>query len=132
MPLEAPDGREDVFDLERLCEGRGQPLATEYRLRFDRMESDGLWVEANSYGPGVGGVAERRRGWRLMLASPEEVRSIESVSRDGRLRYWRLGGSLVDSTNGNVVNVSAVQSGLYILKVKTNDGTKTYKVRVSR
>lgn len=48
------DGREDVFDLERLCEGRGQPLATEYRLRFDRMESDGPWVEANSYGPGEG------------------------------------------------------------------------------
>lgn len=102
------DGREDVFDLERLCEGRGQPLATEYRLRFDRMESDGLWVEANSYGPGEGGVAERRRGWRLMLASPEEVRSIESVSRDGRLRYWRLGGSLVDDRR-----LSAAEQRLY-------------------
>ena len=102
------DGREDVFDLERLCEGRGQPLATEYRLRFDRMESDGLWVEANSYGPGEGGVAERRRGWRLMLASPEEVRSIESMSRDGRLRYWRLGGSLVDDRR-----LSAAEQRLY-------------------
>lgn len=102
------DGREDVFDLERLCEGRGQPLATEYRLRFDRMESDGLWVEANSYGPGEGGVAERRRGWRLMLASPEEVRSIEPVSRDGRLRYWRLGGSLVDDRR-----LSAAEQRLY-------------------
>ena len=51
------DGREDVFDLERLCEGHGQPLATEYRLRFDRMERDGLWVEANSYGPGEGGAS---------------------------------------------------------------------------
>ena len=102
------DGREDVFDLERLCEGRGQPLATEYRLRFDRMESDGPWVEANSYGPGEEGVAERRRGWRLMLASPEEVRSIESVSRDGRLRYWRLGGSLVDNRR-----LSAAEQRLY-------------------
>lgn len=102
------DGREDVFDLERLCEGRGQPLATEYRLRFDRMESGGLWVEANSYGPGEGGVADRRRGWRLMLASPEEVRSIESVSRDGRLRYWRLGGSLVDDRR-----LSAAEQRLY-------------------
>lgn len=26
-------------------------------------------VEANSYGPGEGGAVERRRGWRLMLAS---------------------------------------------------------------
>ena len=56
------------------------------------------------------------------------------VEGDGILGIdvYSLGGSLVDSTNGNVVNVSAVQSGLYILKVKTTDGTKTYKVRVSR
>lgn len=43
-----------------------------------------------------------------MLASPEEVRSIESVSRDGRLRYWRLGGSLVDDRR-----LSAAKQRLY-------------------
>lgn len=45
---------------------------------------------------------------------------------------YSLGGALVDSTTGNVVNVSGVQSGMYILKVKTTTGTKTYKVRVTR
>lgn len=45
---------------------------------------------------------------------------------------YSLGGALVDSTTGNVVNVSGVQSGMYILKVKTTTGTKTYKIRVTR
>lgn len=45
---------------------------------------------------------------------------------------YSVGGSLIGSTSSNVVNVSAVQGGLYILKVKTANGDKTYKVRVSR
>ena len=64
----------------------------------------------------------------------QEGNSYVRVEGDGveSIDVYSLGGALVDSTTGNVVNVSGVQSGMYILKVKTTTGTKTYKVRVTR
>ncbi|MVN40000.1 relaxase/mobilization nuclease domain-containing protein [Gordonibacter sp. ResAG-5] len=98
------DGREDVFDTDRIAAAEpfgGGAVLTEFRIRFDRMEEEGLWVEANFYEARAGGgdgapAAARRRGWRAMLADPGEVGSIVSIHRDGRPRYWRLGGTLVD------------------------------------
>ncbi len=95
------DGREDVFDTDRFTAAEpfgGTAVLTEFRVRFDRMEEEGLWVEANFYEApaAAGGAAVRRRGWRAMVADPGEVRSIVSVRRDGRPGYWRLGGTLVD------------------------------------
>ena len=98
------DGREDIFDTDRIAAAEpfgGGAVLTEFRIRFDRMEEEGLWVEANFYEARAGGgdgapAAARRRGWRAMLADPGEVGSIVSIHRDGRPRYWRLGGTLVD------------------------------------
>lgn len=45
---------------------------------------------------------------------------------------YSVGGALVDSTTGNTVNVSAIQGGMYLLKVRTDSGVKTCKVRVTR
>lgn len=45
---------------------------------------------------------------------------------------YSANGTLVSSTDTNVVNVSGVQGGVYILKAKTANGVKNFKVRVSK
>lgn len=45
---------------------------------------------------------------------------------------YSINGTLVSSTDTNVVNISGVQGGVYVLKVKTANGTKNFKVRVSK
>lgn len=73
-------------------------IATETRLS---LEPDGLWIEADRYemgaaGDGTAPVAVRRRWWRLLAASAEELSSAEAVTRDGRTAWWRLGDGFVD------------------------------------
>ena len=73
-------------------------IATETRLS---LEPDGLWIEADRYemgaaGDGAAPVAVRRRWWRLLAASAEELSSAEAVIRNGRAAWWRLGDGFVD------------------------------------
>lgn len=45
---------------------------------------------------------------------------------------YSVNGTLVSSTDTNVVNISGVQGGVYVLKAKTANGVKNFKVRVSK
>lgn len=45
---------------------------------------------------------------------------------------YAANGTLINGTNTNVVNISGVQTGTYIIKAKTANGSKTFKVRVSK
>ena len=56
------------------------------------------------------------------------------VEGDGVLGVdlYSVNGTLVSSTDTNVVNISGVQGGVYVLKAKTANGVKNFKVRVSK
>lgn len=41
-------------------------------------------------------MAVRRRWWRLLAVSAEELSSAEAVIHDGRTAWWRLGDGFVD------------------------------------
>ena len=60
--------------------------------------------------------------------------SVIRVEGDGieSVELYNAAGALVAAAKGNSVNVSAVQGGMYILKVKAAAGDKTYKVSLSR
>lgn len=73
-------------------------IATETRLS---LEPDGLWIETDRYemgatGDGTAPVPVRRRWWRLLAASAEELSTAEAVIRDGKTAWWRLGDGFVD------------------------------------
>lgn len=91
------DRPHSVFEVQP--PGRAEEcVATETRLS---LEPDGLWIEADRYemgtaGDGAAPVAVRRRWWRLLAASAEELSSAEAVIRDGRTAWWRLGDGFVD------------------------------------
>ena len=60
-----------------------------------------MWIEADRYemgaaGDGAAPVAVRRRWWRLLAATAEELSSAEAVIRDGGTAWWRLGDGFVD------------------------------------
>lgn len=45
---------------------------------------------------------------------------------------YAANGMLINSSNTNVVNISGVQTGTYVVKAKTANGSKMFKVRVSK
>lgn len=67
---------------------------------------------------------------KIVNDGPNYIR-VEGEGVSG-LEVYSLGGALVASSADNTVNVSGVQGGMYILKVKTAAGEKTCKVRVVR
>lgn len=73
-------------------------IATEIRLS---LEPDGLWIEADRYEMGSARdrsapVAVRRRWWRLLDASRDELSSAEAILRDGKTAWWRLSDGFVN------------------------------------
>lgn len=101
------DQRLDVFDTTpftaALPLGRDNML-TNFEVRFDSLGDGGLWVAAHSY-QAVGSetqdaeetpVARRRRGWRFLISSAEELEHVELVVVDGEAIIKRVLGELVD------------------------------------
>lgn len=103
------DKRLDVFDTNTFtCPtplGK-QNMLTNFEVRFDDMDSDGLWLAAHSYriddsiaseeGEGAVPVARRKKGWRFLLSSSEELDHVELVVVDGEAIIKRVCGELID------------------------------------
>lgn len=103
------DQRMDVFDTNAYtCPtplGK-QNMLTNFEVRFDDMGSDGLWLAAHSYrvdealsreaeGDDVP-TARRKKGWRFLLSSAEELEHVELVVVDGEAIMKRVCGELID------------------------------------
>lgn len=75
-------------------------IAIETRLS---LEPDGLWIETDRYAmeseptAGTAPIAVRRRWWRLLAASAEELRDAVAIAQDGQTVWWRLGNGFVDN-----------------------------------
>ena len=103
-------GRIDVFDT--MCFTAPAPLGpsnmiANFELHAEDAEESGLRLMAHGYSPPPAGeapeewrgvpVAEREKGWCMLLATPEEARRILSVSCDGAVALFRHRGCLVDA-----------------------------------
>ena len=71
----------------------------------------------------VNGIKISREGQSIIRVEGDGIESVE---------LYNAAGALVAAAKGNSVNVSAIQGGMYILKVKAAAGDKTYKVSLSR
>lgn len=101
------DQRLDVFDTSTFTAafplGKANML-TNFEVRFDTMEEEGLWLAAHSYQAGGDSnveegeipVARRTKGWRFLLSSAEELEHVELVVVDGEAIIKRVLGRLVD------------------------------------
>lgn len=101
------DQRLDIFDTAAFTAsvpfGKDCLLAN-FEVRFDLLGDDGLWVAAHSYQAdksvrqeeGSIPVARRKRGWRFLLATAEELEHVELVVVDGEAIIKRVLGELVD------------------------------------
>lgn len=103
------DKRLDVFDTSTFtCPAPlgKQNMLTNFEVRFDDMDSDGLWLAAHSYrvddslareaeGEDVP-IARRKKGWRFLLSSSEELDHVELVVVDGEAIIKRVCGELID------------------------------------
>lgn len=101
------DQRLDIFDTTAFTAsapfGKECMLAN-FEVRFDLLGEAGLWVAAHSYQAdksvkqedGAVPVARRKRGWRFLLATAEELSHVELVVVDGEAIIKRVLGELVD------------------------------------
>lgn len=103
------DKRLDVFDTGTFtCPAPlgKQNMLTNFEVRFDEMETEGLWLAAHSYrvddaissqaeGDEVP-IARRKKGWRFLLSSSEELEHVELVVVDGEAIVKRVCGELID------------------------------------
>ena len=114
--------------------GTGASASRTHRVNVDviysvkgKVEGTGVFFtlgEVTAIGDNV--VSELK----IVNDGPNYIR-VEGEGVSG-LEVYSLGGALVASSADNTVNVSGVQGGMYILKVKTAAGEKTCKVRVVR
>ena len=101
--------RIDIFDTTNFT--AQQPFATtnmltNFELRVDELGGHGLWLAAHYYDvspayreetePDDVPVARRRKGWRFLLASADEVGHIVGVFIDDAPVLRRAGGELVN------------------------------------
>ena len=103
------DHRLDVFDTATFtepCPLGKQNMLTNFEVRFDEIDIDGLWLAAHGYridssfeketeGDAVP-VARRKKGWQFLLASAEELEHVELVVVDGEAIIKRVCGELID------------------------------------
>lgn len=103
------DQRMDVFDTNTYtCPAPlgKQNMLTNFEVRFDDMGSDGLWLAAHSYRiddaqareaeEAEVPIARRKKGWRFLLSSAEELEHVELVVVDGEAIMKRVCGELID------------------------------------
>lgn len=103
------DKRLDVFDTNTFtCPSPlgKQNMLTNFEVRFDDMDSDGLWLAAHSYriedslareaDDDEVPIARRKKGWRFLLSSSEELDHVELVVVDGEAIIKRVCGELID------------------------------------
>lgn len=101
-------GKAEAFDTEAFQgPGRGaRQLMSDVTVTLGGGESAGVWLEADRYdapdGQGASEVsapdAQRRRGWRALLVSPEELPHVRSISLDGEPLWSRVGPDLADDS----------------------------------
>ena len=106
------DGALDSFDTQCAASSLGaSALVSECELKPKDIEADGLWISLHHYDvaekkPSQSSEqtprASRRRGWRLLLAAPDEVSKIMEIAIDGSPAIVRF--------NGELLNVSVVDS----------------------
>ena len=103
------DKRLDVFDTATFtCPAPlgKQNMLTNFEVRFDEMGTEGLWLAAHSYRIDDSTasnteadevpIARRKKGWRFLLSSSEELDHVELVVVDGEAIIKRVCGELVD------------------------------------
>lgn len=103
------DQRMDVFDTNTYtCPAPlgKQNMLTNFEVRFDDMGSEGLWLAAHSYRiddahakeaeEAEVPIARRKKGWRFLLSSGEELEHVELVVVDGEAIMKRVCGELID------------------------------------
>lgn len=103
------DHRLDVFDTTTFTAPNPlgkQNMLTNFEVRFDEIDFDGLWLAAHGYridsayekeeADDAVPVARRKKGWRFLLASAEELEHVELVVVDGEAIIKRVCGELID------------------------------------
>ena len=98
------DGGFTYFDTGEFTDGGALGANTalaEYDLPLDAVETEGLWLHVNRYDVDRSELDEdpttpaarghRRKGYRFLLATPEEVARMQSLSIDGRMALERYG-----------------------------------------
>lgn len=98
------DGGFTYFDTGEFTDGGALGANTalaEYDLPLDAVETEGLWLHVNRYDVDRSELDEdpttpaarghRRKGYRFLLAAPEEVARMQSLSIDGRMALERYG-----------------------------------------
>lgn len=99
-----PGGRIDVFDTSAYVASApfdGKNMLTDFEVCLDGIEDEGLWLVANYYAAkpeyreGAEGipVARRSRGWRFLLATADEAKSLCDVTIDGEMVVARIADS---------------------------------------
>lgn len=140
-------GLVDVFDSTNFTNvepyrGESRSIMTEFSLRLDLLDKEGLVVDLFTYdsdteaddGPKarVENVmvpyALRRPGHRIRLVSPAEIEDIAKITLDGEMMMWRQGTELVNAVKfanqellcfSNAVTVSINQRALSIFHYLT-------------
>lgn len=104
------NGRADLFDTTSYVTPRpfsGIDMLTEFVLKIDKIDSDGLWLEAHYYeaseeyreeaGARETPTARRKRGWRFQLVHKDEVDEVIRVDVDDIVVLRRVGEGLCRS-----------------------------------
>ncbi len=99
------DGKRTVFDTGSLKPFGADAMLIECELSLDDVSEGGLWVSIHHYDAnskdatqGETPTALRHRGWRFLLASPDEAEDIIEVLMDGKPVLGRIGDELVKTT----------------------------------
>lgn len=112
-------GRIDEFDTSNFCnlepfKREGQNMTTEFRVRLDLLEPEGLlleinWYDANPFSQAITSKADgseesmdilhavRRSGRRIRLVSQGELADIAKIICNGELMVWRQGSELINA-----------------------------------
>lgn len=120
-----PGGRIDVFDTSAYVASApfdGKNMLTDFEVGLDGIEEEGLWLVANYYAAkaeyreGSTGIpaARRSRGWKFLLATADEAKSLCDVTIDGEMVMARI--------NDSVCNMREFESAALMRIGASNDG----------
>lgn len=120
-----PGGRIDVFDTSAYVESApfdDKNMLTDFEVCLNGIEEKGLWLVANYYaakaeyreGETDIPAARRSRGWKFLLATADEAKSLCDVTIDGEMVVARIGNA--------VCNMREFESAALMRIGASNDG----------